>query len=118
MALRPLLADVFVFYMKTKNLHWYLDGRDFSDHAWLLDEHSDGIQALTNAIAERARMIGGETSRSGAGIVEAGHACGEDCPDDRFSALRSDNLRLAGLLRFAHRICTLLARRQRDVDGK
>jgi starvation-inducible DNA-binding protein len=103
-ALRPLLADVFVFYMKTRNLHWYLTESNFHDHAGLLDRHSDEVLALTNAIAEHARAIGGETSRSVAEIVAAGDGHW-GAPGDRLSALRSDNLRLAGLLRVAHHIC-------------
>ena len=27
-ALRPLLADVFALYIKTKNFHWHMSGRE------------------------------------------------------------------------------------------
>ena len=30
-ALRPLLADVFALYVKTKNFHWHMTGRHFRD---------------------------------------------------------------------------------------
>src|SRR5215831_5888118 len=63
-ALRELLADVFVLYVKTKNFHWHMSGSHFRDYHLLLDEHSDQIFAMTDAIAERARKIGGTTIRS------------------------------------------------------
>src|SRR5580658_5829892 len=59
--LRLLLADVFGLYIKTKNFHWHMTGRSFRDLHLLLDEHSDRIFAMTDAIAERARKIGGST---------------------------------------------------------
>ena len=63
-ALRQLLADVFVLYVKTKNFHWHMSGRHFRDYHLLLDEHSDQIFAMTDVIAERARKIGTPTRRS------------------------------------------------------
>jgi starvation-inducible DNA-binding protein len=39
-ALRQLLADVFVLYLKTKNFHWHMRGRHFRDYHLLLDEQS------------------------------------------------------------------------------
>src|ERR1700692_2359780 len=63
-ALRPLLADVFALYIKTKNFHWHMSGRHFRDYHLLLDEHGSQIFAMTDDIAERARKIGGTTMRS------------------------------------------------------
>src|SRR5438445_645020 len=63
-ALRQLLADVFVLYVKTKNFHWHMSGPHFRDYHLLLDEQADQIFAMTDAIAERARKIGGTTLRS------------------------------------------------------
>src|SRR5579862_6878036 len=63
-ALRELLADVFVLYMKTKNFHWHMSGHHFRDYHLLLDEHADQIFAMTDDIAERARKIGATTIRS------------------------------------------------------
>src|SRR5713226_3454318 len=62
--LRPLLADVFALHLKTKNFHWHMSGPHFRDYHLLLDEHADQIFAMTDAIAERARKIGGGTLRS------------------------------------------------------
>src|SRR5271156_3849306 len=62
--LRPLLADVFALYLKTKNFHWHMTGRHFRDYHLLLDEHADQIFAMSDDIAERARKIGGSTIRS------------------------------------------------------
>src|ERR1700726_3047486 len=63
-AMNALLADVFALYLKTKNFHWHLSGPHFRDHHLLLDEHGDQIFAMTDAIAERVRKIGGVTIRS------------------------------------------------------
>src|ERR1700677_758998 len=62
--LRPLLADVFALYLKTKNFHWHMSGHHFRDYHLLLDEHGDQLFAMTDDIAERARKIGGITLRS------------------------------------------------------
>src|SRR5579871_2140637 len=63
-ALRPLLADVFALYVKTKNFHWHMSGKHFRDYHLLLDEHGDQIFAMTDDIAERARKLGGTTLHS------------------------------------------------------
>ncbi len=51
--LRPLLADVFALYVKTKNFHWHMSGPHFRDYHLLLDEHGDQIFSMTDDIAER-----------------------------------------------------------------
>jgi starvation-inducible DNA-binding protein len=63
-ALRKLLADVFTLYLKTKNFHWHMSGKHFRDYHLLLDEHATQIFAMTDAIAERSRKLGGTTIRS------------------------------------------------------
>src|SRR6185312_11728241 len=68
-ALNILLADMFALYMKTKNFHWHVSGAHFRDYHLLLDEQADQIFATTDAIAERARKIGGTTLRSIGHIV-------------------------------------------------
>ena len=50
-ALRPLLADVFVLYLKTKNFHWHMSGPHFRDYHELLDEQAKQIFAMTDDIA-------------------------------------------------------------------
>ena len=62
--LRPLLADAFALYFKTKNFHWHMTGQHFRDYHLLLDEHAEQIVAMTDDIAERGRKIGGTTLRS------------------------------------------------------
>src|SRR5260370_9279074 len=63
-ALRPLLADVFALYVKTKNFHWHMSGQHFRDYHLLLDEHGEQIFGMTDDIAERARKIGGTNRAS------------------------------------------------------
>src|SRR5258706_6990904 len=63
-ALTVLLADVFALYIKTKNFHWHMSGTHFRDYHLMLDEQGDQIFAMTDAIAERVRKIGGRTIHS------------------------------------------------------
>src|SRR6478736_9890310 len=63
-ALRLLLADVFVLYLKTKNFHWHMTGAHFRDYHLLLDEQADQIFAMSDDVAERARKLGATTLRS------------------------------------------------------
>src|SRR5712691_10222574 len=102
-ALRPLLADVFALYVKTKNFHWHMNGRHFRDYHLLLDEHADQIFAMTDDIAERARKIGGTTLHSISDISR--HQRLKDnnqefvASKDMLAELRGDNQRLTASLR-------------------
>jgi starvation-inducible DNA-binding protein len=93
--LRLLLSDVFSLYLKTKNFHWHVTGRHFRDHHLMLDEQADQIFAMTDAIAERARKIGGSTIRSISDISR--HQRLKDnneegvAPRHMFVELRADN---------------------------
>jgi len=107
--LRPLLADVFCLYVKTKNFHWHMSGRHFRDYHLLLDEQAEQIFAMTDEIAERARKLGGTTLRSIGDIAR--HQRLKDNERDRIAArdmladLLDDNRQLAGLLRSGHQVC-------------
>ena len=114
-ALRPLLADVFSLYLKTKNFHWHMTGRHFRDYHLLLDEHADQIFAMTDDIAERARKIGGSTLRS-IGDVSRHQRLKDNntegiAPKEMLRDLRDDNLQLTKFLRATHEICD----RHKDV---
>jgi starvation-inducible DNA-binding protein len=108
-ALRPLLADVFALYVKTKNFHWHIHGPHFRDYHLLLDEQAGQIFAMTDDIAERARKIGGTTLRSISDISQ--HQRLKDnnkeslSPDDMLAELRADNQQLTESLRSTHLIC-------------
>jgi starvation-inducible DNA-binding protein len=108
-ALRPLLADVFALYLKTKNFHWHMSGHHFRDYHLLLDEHGDQIFAMTDDIAERARKIGGTTLHSISDITA--HQRTKDnndefvAPLDMLAELSSDNQQLTRNLRATHEVC-------------
>jgi starvation-inducible DNA-binding protein len=108
-ALRVLLADVFAIYVKTKNFHWHMSGSHFRDYHLLLDEHATQIFAMTDAIAERARKIGGTTLLSIGHIAREKRILDNDAdyvdPRDMLSELRDDNGQLAGLMRETHALC-------------
>ena len=107
--LRLLLADVFGLYVKTKSFHWHMAGSGFFDLHLLLDEHSDRIFAMTDAIAERARKIGGSTIRSISDISR--HQRLKDnneedlTPKRMLLELQADNLQLTKFLRNTHEVC-------------
>src|SRR5438045_5349781 len=63
-ALNVLLADLFALYVKTKNFHWHVSGPHFRDYHLMLDEQADQVFAITDAVAERVRKVGGTTIRS------------------------------------------------------
>src|SRR5882672_12835827 len=105
-ALRRLLADVFALYLKTKNFHWHMSGSHFRDYHLLLDEQGEQIFAMVDAIAERARKIGGTTIRSVGDIVRHQHIADNDAeyvsPQDMLAELCADNQRLTKEMRRVH----------------
>jgi starvation-inducible DNA-binding protein len=104
-----LLADVFALYVKTKNFHWHMSGSHFRDYHLLLDEQANQIFGMIDAIAERARKIGGTTIRSIGEISQ--HQRLQDnneefvAPQNMLEELAADNRRLTEFLRPAHGVC-------------
>ncbi|MDI7864230.1 DNA starvation/stationary phase protection protein [Rhizobiaceae bacterium n13] len=107
-ALTALLADVFTLYLKTKNFHWHMSGPHFRDYHLLLDDQGDEIFNATDAIAERARKIGGTTLRSIGHIARLQRILDNDAdyvtPEDMLSELRDDNKQLVTILRQVHEL--------------
>src|SRR5260370_13702181 len=107
--LRPLLADVFVLYLKTKNFHWHMSGRHFRDYHLLLDEQAEQIFAMTDDIAERARKIGGKTVHSISDISKHQRLKDDNResipPEQMLAELRTDNRELTRFLRLTHEVC-------------
>jgi starvation-inducible DNA-binding protein len=107
--LRTLLADTFALYLKTKNFHWHMTGKNFRDYHLLLDEHGDQIFAMTDPIAERARKLGATTIHSIGEI--ATHQRLKDnnaqhvSPKAMLSELFADNRQLTSFFRSAHEVC-------------
>jgi starvation-inducible DNA-binding protein len=108
-ALRRLLADVFCLYMKTKSFHWHMTGSHFRDYHLLLDEQAEQVFAMTDAIAERGRKIGGNTLRSVGNISRRQRLRDNDeetlTPRKMLSELREDNSLLTGYLQETHELC-------------
>ena len=108
-ALNILLADVFALYLKTKNFHWHVSGPHFRDYHLLLDEQGDQIFAITDAIAERVRKIGGMTIRSIGEISRLQRIQDNDAefvtPLDMLAELRDDNKELVAKMRATHALC-------------
>jgi starvation-inducible DNA-binding protein len=108
-ALNGVLADVFALYLKTKNFHWHMSGPNFRDYHLLLDEQADQLFAMTDAIAERVRKVGGSTIRSIGQIARTQRIVDNDveyvAPHEMLAELREDNGSLADRLRSAHAVC-------------
>jgi starvation-inducible DNA-binding protein len=108
-AMNGILADVFALYIKTKKFHWHLSGPHFRDYHLLLDEQADQIFAMTDAIAERIRKVGGGTIKSIGHIARLQRISDNDAdyvePEDMLAELREDSKTLAARLREAHGVC-------------
>lgn len=108
-ALNALLADAFALYLKTKNFHWHITGPHFRDYHLLLDEQADQIFAISDAIAERVRKVGGTTLRSIGHVAKLQRIADNDAdfvdPQDMLAELREDNGTLIASMRSAHDLC-------------
>jgi starvation-inducible DNA-binding protein len=108
-ALIPLLSDVFALYLKTKNFHWHMSGPHFRDYHLMLDDQGEQIFAMTDAIAERARKLGGTTVRSIGQISRFQRIVDNDAetvaPLDMIAELRDDNAHLTQAMREVHSLC-------------
>jgi starvation-inducible DNA-binding protein len=108
-ALMPLLSDVFGLYLKTKNFHWHMSSSHFRDYHLMLDDQGEQIFAMTDAIAERARKLGGTTIRSIGQILRLQRIVDNDAeyvkPLDMIAELRDDNAMLTKNMREVHSLC-------------
>jgi starvation-inducible DNA-binding protein len=108
-ALMLLLSDVFALYLKTKNFHWHMSGPHFRDYHLMLDDQSEQIFSMTDAIAERARKLGGTTVRSIGQIAHLQRIADNDAgyvePLAMMAELRHDNEFLTQNMREAHSLC-------------
>lgn len=108
-ALNSVLADIFALYLKTKNFHWHLSGPHFRDYHLMYDEQGAQLFAMTDAIAERVRKVGGKTIKSIGQIAEMQSIMDNNAdyvePLDMLAELCEDNKNLNAKLRKAHEIC-------------
>jgi starvation-inducible DNA-binding protein len=108
-ALKLLLSDAFALYLKTKNFHWHMSGPHFRDYHLMLDDQSDQIFPMTDAIAERARKLGGTTVRSIGQISRLQRIADNDAefvePLGMITELRDDNAILTRHMRETHSLC-------------
>ncbi|QIQ20303.1 Dps family protein [Zophobihabitans entericus] len=108
-AMNAILADVFALYLKTKNFHWHVSGPHFRDFHLMFDEQGAELFAMTDAIAERVRKLGGMTLRSIGHIAKLQRIDDNDAnyvePSDMLAELCQDNIALVSRLREAHNVC-------------
>ena len=105
-ALNPVVADAFALYLKAKNFHWHVSGPHFRDYHLMLDEQADQIFAITDALAERVRKLGGTTLRSIGHISKLQRITDNDAefvaPADMLRELMEDNKAFTVSMREAH----------------
>ena len=108
-SLNVLLADAFALYLKTKNFHWHVSGRNFRDYHLMLDEQAEAIFETTDQLAERVRKIGGLTIRSIGQIARLQTITDNDgefvAPGAMLRELMEDNKHVAAAMRKAHELC-------------
>lgn len=106
--LTVLLSDLFALYIKTKNFHWHVSGPNFRDYHLLLDEQSQQIFAIIDAVGERARKIGGTTLRSIGQAKTLSRVPDNDAeyvgPLEMLKELRDDNKALTAHMRELHAV--------------
>lgn len=62
--LRPLLADEFVLYTKTRNCHWNVTGPQFYDLHKFFEAQYEELDEIVDEVAERTRSLGGRAEGS------------------------------------------------------
>ncbi|AKM10658.1 Dps family protein [Croceicoccus naphthovorans] len=101
--LNGLLADHLALYLKTKNFHWHVKGREFRDLHLLFDEQATEIFGNVDIIAERVRKNGADTLTSIGSVAAKTKVADED--DSNLGAmqmveqLRDDNATLVKSLK-------------------
>ncbi|CAO4179685.1 Dps family protein [Methylorubrum populi] len=104
--LTVLLSDLFALYIKTKNFHWHVSGPNFRDYHLLLDEQSQQIFSIIDAVGERARKIGGTTLRSLGQAEQLKRIADNNAeyvgPLEMLKELRDDNKNLTANMRELH----------------
>src|ERR1700748_1736272 len=53
-----LLAEEFVFYTKTRNAHWNVEGPDFHTKHVFFEEQYEQLDDIMDSVAERIRQLG------------------------------------------------------------
>ena len=101
--LNGLLADYLALYLKTKNFHWHVTGREFRDLHLLFDEQATEIFANVDIIAERVRKNAADTLTSIGSVAAKTRIADEDStslnPLEMVEKLRDDNAALVKTLK-------------------
>lgn len=57
-ALQQLLADEMLLYVKTRNYHWNIRAKNFSELHTFFEEQYTELEQIIDEVAERIRMLG------------------------------------------------------------
>jgi starvation-inducible DNA-binding protein len=114
-ALNGLVADAFALFAKTKNFHWHVSGPHFRDYHLLFDEQASQVFNTVDALAERVRKLGAQTTHSLGEMSRCQTIQDNDAayvaPEAMLVELMRDNEHVIREMRTAHDI----ANKHRDV---
>ena len=108
-AMNGILADVFALYLKTKNFHWHVRGSNiYQDHV-TLNEQAHRLHAMTDAVAEHVRKLGGTMKCSLGHLVRTQRIPDNDAdyvtPSDMQAELCEDNKTVIARMREVQVVC-------------
>ncbi len=100
--LSKVLANTYVLYLKTQNVHWNVKGVAFREIHLMTEEHYNNLFLAIDEIAERLRMIGERAPATFSEFTEL--ACLSDKlesknSDEMLTALLDDHKSMAAALK-------------------
>ncbi len=72
-SLNKVLADEHVLYIKTRNAHWNVEGRDFHTQHKFFEEQYGKLEEIIDDVAERIRSLGHYAEGTMQGFLKLTH---------------------------------------------
>ena len=72
-SLNTLLADEHILYIKTRNAHWNVEGKDFHAQHKFFEEQYGQVEEIIDDVAERIRSLGHYAEATLQGFLELTH---------------------------------------------
>ncbi|WP_436642395.1 Dps family protein [Microbaculum sp. FT89] len=103
-ALKKVLADTFVLYLKTHNFHWNVEGPRFLGLHAKFEEQYQNLWTVTDEIAERIRALGHKAPGTFAAFTDLADVKETESPpseNEMLAQLIADNETVARTIRGA-----------------
>ncbi len=108
-SMNAVVSDLIALWVKTKNYHWHMSGRNFRDYHLMLDEQSMELIETVDPAAERVRKLGCKTVTSIGMVAELQRVDDNDeaqvSPKDMLLDLVEENKKLAANMLKTHEVC-------------